>query len=207
MAFPLLTPRVNNNDDSVRLAKLLVEVGTSIRPGLPIADIETDKSIFTIEAEQDGFLLGFMAKEGDTIAVGSILAWIGSNPGEAIPSAPTPTDGGRQNTSEISLKAALLLAQYGLKASEIPRQGERLTAGDVESYVQARGLEIAARGTPSITRTRSSPESPGKYIKLTPEQRGMLKTVEWHQQEAASAYMEIPTIQLRGKRVPETFRS
>src|SRR5689334_18370264 len=118
MAFPLLTPRVNNNDDSVRLTKLLVEVGASIQCGLPIADIETDKSIFTIEAEQDGFLLGFMAQEGDTIAVGSILAWIGSSPGEAIPSAPAPADGGRQNTGEISLKAALLLAQYGLKASE-----------------------------------------------------------------------------------------
>ena len=64
MAFPLLTPRVNNNDDVVRLTKLWVDKGASIRRGLPVADIETDKSVFTIEAEQEGYLLGFMAKEG-----------------------------------------------------------------------------------------------------------------------------------------------
>jgi pyruvate dehydrogenase E2 component (dihydrolipoamide acetyltransferase) len=191
MAVPILTPRVNNNDDVVRLTKLLVEVGTSIRRGLPIADIETDKSVFTIEAEQDGYLLGFMAKEGDTIAVGSILAWIGSNPAEPMPSAPSPTNGSRQTMSEISLKAALLLAQYGLNASEIPRKGERLAASDVESYVQSRGLESAPKGSSSAKKIRQPPPSPGKRIKLTPEQRGMVKTVEWHKEEAVSAYVEI----------------
>lgn len=190
MAFPLLTPRVNNNDDTVRLTKVLVDVGTSIRRGLPIADIETDKAVFTVEAENDGYLLGFMAKEGDTIAVGSILAWVGSNPGEPIPSLPSPTEG-RQNISEISLKAALLLTQHGLSASEIPRKGERLTAGDVENYIRSRGLESVTRATLSAGNTRQSPPSPGKRIKLTPEQRGMLKTVEWHQREAVSAYLEI----------------
>jgi len=196
MAFPLLTPRVNNNDDVVRLTKLWVDKGASIRRGLPVADIETDKSVFTIEAEQEGYLLGFMAKEGDTIAVGSILAWLGSDPGEAIPSAAASSNGSRQSTSDVSLKAALLLAQYGLKASEIPRQGERLTAGDVESYVQSRGLEPRAASSSRSSvgeaqKRRQTPPAPGQRVKLTPEQRGMLKTVEWQQQEAVAAYVEI----------------
>jgi pyruvate/2-oxoglutarate dehydrogenase complex dihydrolipoamide acyltransferase (E2) component len=197
MPFPLLTPRVNNNDDVVRLTKLWVDTGASIRPGLPVADIETDKSVFTIEAEREGYLLGFLAKEGDTIAVGSILAWIGSDPSEAIPSAAPSGNGLRQGAGGISLKAGLLLAQYGLKVSEVPHQGGRLTAGDVESYVLSRGLEPRAPATAgslagvALKKAAQPPSAPGKRIKLTPEQRGMLKTVEWPQQEAAPAYVEI----------------
>ncbi len=191
MAVPIFTPRVNNNDDTVRLTKLSVPVGARVRPGLPIADIETDKSVFTVEAEQEGYLLGFVAQEGEIIAVGSVLAWVGSNPDEPIPSAPAETAAAQQSTGEISLKAALLLAQNGLNAFEIPRAGERLTADDVRNYVQSRGLASAARATQLTRHTVQLPPAAGKRIKLTPEQHGMLRTVEWHRQEAVSAYLEI----------------
>ena len=150
MAVPVFTPRVNNNDDTVRLTRLLADVGGSIRPGVAIAEIETDKATFTVESEQDGYLLGFMAKEGDTVAGGSVLAGIGQKPGEAIPSPTTPAGNGTapaKNGSDVSLKAAILLAQYGLKASDVPRQADRLTAADIEAYVELRGLKPAAKGS------------------------------------------------------------
>ena len=50
MPIPLHTPRINNNDDTVRLTKVLVAVGGPIRRGDPIIDIETDKAVFTVES-------------------------------------------------------------------------------------------------------------------------------------------------------------
>jgi pyruvate dehydrogenase E2 component (dihydrolipoamide acetyltransferase) len=86
MPTPLYTPRVNNNDDTVRLVHLFVEPGTAIRKGDPVADVETDKATFTVEAEEDGFLLRYDAAKGDTIAVGSVLAWTGRSADE-VPAA------------------------------------------------------------------------------------------------------------------------
>lgn len=196
MAVPVFTPRVNNNDDTVRLTRLLADVGGSIRSGVAIAEIETDKATFTVESEQDGYLLGFMAKEGETVAVGSVLAWIGQKPDEVMPSASAPAGNGiaaGKNGSNVSLKAAILLAQYGLKASDIPRQAERLTAADIEAYVESHGLKPAAKVSTNvpISRTFPAPAAPGKRIKISPEHHGMLRTIEWHHHEAVPAYLEI----------------
>ncbi|HLG98223.1 MAG TPA: 2-oxo acid dehydrogenase subunit E2 [Bryobacteraceae bacterium] len=191
MVTPLLTPRVNNNDDTVRLIKVLAEVGASVCQGTPIADIETEKAVFTVEAEQDGYLLAFTAKEGDEIAVGSTLAWIGSDPHESIPSAPAALTSGISKERQISLKAALLLSQYGLNASQVTHAAETLTAEDVQAYIESHGLELDRRATAPIQNKDISPPSSGKRVRLTPDQAGMLRTVEWHREQAAAAYLEI----------------
>src|SRR5688572_14506748 len=57
MAVPIHTPRVNNNDDYVRFSHVFVSPGAAVKKGDFIAEIETDKATFTIEAEQDGYVL------------------------------------------------------------------------------------------------------------------------------------------------------
>jgi pyruvate dehydrogenase E2 component (dihydrolipoamide acetyltransferase) len=191
MPFPLLVPRINNNDDSVRLTKVLIDLGAFMRQGDPIADIETDKAVFTIEAEQEGYLLTVTANAGDTVDVGSVLAWIGSSPDEPVPASSPQSSAPPESKGEISLKAAQLLAQFGLEAAEIPSEGNRLTAADVERYVKSRGLESARPAASTSAKITPPLLAPGRLVKLTPEQHGMLKTVEWQTQEAAPAYVEI----------------
>jgi pyruvate dehydrogenase E2 component (dihydrolipoamide acetyltransferase) len=204
MAVPLHTPRINNNDDTVRLAKVFVKIGGSVRQGDPVADIETDKATFTVEAEGDGVLLGVCAEPGDTIDVGSILAWFGSTADEPVPSArartphavPVGAGADQAGSARVSLKAALLLARYGLDASKIPAAGDRLTEAEVESYAQVHRLNADAlaelpRANGSAPIKPSLPPSPGKATALTPNERGMLRAVEWHRDEAVAAYAEI----------------
>lgn len=196
MPTALYTPRVNNNDDTVRLSHLFVETGARIKTGDPVADVETDKATFTVEAENDGYLLTFNAQKGDTIEVGSVLAWIGSSPDEAPPGAPgtSAAPANRTVTRSTTLKAALLLAQYGIEAWQVPSTAERVSAEDVERYLAEHALKSAtARDEPSNGRVPGEKISlpSGKAVDLTPEERGMLRTVEWHKREAASAYVEI----------------
>jgi pyruvate/2-oxoglutarate dehydrogenase complex dihydrolipoamide acyltransferase (E2) component len=189
MAIPLHTPRINNNDDTVRLTTILLAVGAPLRRGDPIADIETDKASFTVESEHDGYLLGVLPQPGDTIQVGSIFAWIGSTPDEAVPADSLQQSGSSGPRRDASLKAAMLLSRYGLDSASVPAAGERLSAEDVERYVRTNGLwppEDGARQS-----HRQMPPSPGSLVGLMPMERGMLRTVAWHRDEAAAGYVEI----------------
>jgi pyruvate dehydrogenase E2 component (dihydrolipoamide acetyltransferase) len=192
MPVPVHTPRLNNNDDFVRVAFLHVPPGSAVRRGDPIADLETDKATFTVEAEQDGYLLRFRADTGETIAVGSILAWMGESADEPAPEdAPlAAVDGsaGRDGRSP-TLKAALLLAQFGLTAAEVPASGDRLSAADVERYLASRP---AVRSQPAAQQSFVAPlpAEPGRSVELSRAERGMLQTVLW-QREAVPAYIEI----------------
>ena len=64
MPAPLHVPRINNNDDTVRVVSLLVELGGWVRGGEVVAEIETDKSVAQVEAERDGFVLKILGASG-----------------------------------------------------------------------------------------------------------------------------------------------
>lgn len=193
MPSPLYTPRVNNNDDSVRLTTFLVTPGTSVKQGDPVADVETDKASFTVEADQDGYLLAFCFETGETIAVGSVLAWIGASADEAVPAAQSSTGSalGAATNGTPTLKAAILLSQHGLQARDVPASGERLSAADVETYISTRGIAPAARNSATPSTAQQAPPEPGKQIQLSPPARGMLRTVSWQKSDAVPGYLEM----------------
>ena len=183
MPTPIYTPRVNNNDDTVKLAAVLVKIGSQIRAGDPIIDVETDKATFTVESTIDGYLLAVNGETGDTLEVGSILGWIGATADEQI-AVKEAVVASEDNGAGPSLKALLLLKAYGLKVSDVPHTG-RLTAADVERAAAGRKTETA----PVSTWAPSS--IPGRFEPFTPEEKGMARTVTWHRDEAAAGYIEV----------------
>ena len=193
MPTAILTPRVNNNDDFVRFICAYRDPGSPVRAGDVVADIETDKATVAVEAEIDGFLLGFVPSVGDMIRVGSTLAWLGSTPDEPMPE-PSVVDAGvaaPTNGGEPTLKATLLLARHRLTASQVPAAGARLTAQDVLTYVE-RHNHARPVGAPRPRADQPEPELPiGRRTQLTASERGMLKTVSWHRDAAVAGYVEI----------------
>ena len=191
MPVAIYTPRINNNDDFVRVTHLYVDAGSLVRPGDLLADLETDKATFTVEAERDGYLLCFRAEPGQSIAVGSILAWLGETAGETPPADSTGPAAGADGAAgrTPTLKAALLLARYGVAAAEVPSAGDRLTVEEVERYVAGR----PARRSETVPAGRArelAPSEPGRRTELSGAEHGMLNTVLW-QKEAVPAYLEI----------------
>jgi pyruvate dehydrogenase E2 component (dihydrolipoamide acetyltransferase) len=189
MPIAIHTPRVNNNDDYVRFSQTFVSAGTAVRAGDPIAEIETDKATFTVEAERDGYLLGFVQPPGEMIAVGSVLGWLGDSPDEPIP-ADEAAGSGPIASAEPTLKATLLLAKLGLNASDIPASGERLSAQDVLTYAGRHpAARLHAERSPKDDMVPELP--PGNRRPLTVTERGMVKTVSWHRDSAVPGYIEI----------------
>jgi pyruvate/2-oxoglutarate dehydrogenase complex dihydrolipoamide acyltransferase (E2) component len=205
MQVAIYTPRVNNNDDFVRFGQTFISVGAAVRTGDPIAEIETDKATFTVEAEHDGYLLGFVQPLGEMIAVGSVLGWMGDSADEAIPYGEAAGTGSPVN-AEPTLKATLLLAKFGLNASDVPVSGERLSAQDVLNYAHKRRL-TGSIAVPS-SEEEASPELPaGDRRRLTAIEQGMVKTVSWHRDSAVPGYVEIQYSTEPWQRYAEAFQS
>jgi pyruvate/2-oxoglutarate dehydrogenase complex dihydrolipoamide acyltransferase (E2) component len=192
MPTAIRTPRINNNDDSVRLTHVAVAIGAEVRAGDLVAEIETDKANFSVEAEEPGFVLAICHNTGEEIAVGSILMWLGDSAGEKAPTGEAvdnraPAAGG----TGASLKARILLRKYNIEERLVPHAGERLMAEDVERYVQSKGLTPPKSSSSQYT-LDDPPAVSGKSHELNPQERGMLRTVLWHRDSAVPGYLEFP---------------
>ena len=193
MPSPLRVPRVNNNDDSVRVVDLGVKEGDFVTRGQVVGAVETDKAVLDVPAEQDGFVLKILHRKGDSASVGSVLLWLGKAVDEHVPEQPAvaPTHGSLPATGRPTAKAQVMLQELGLEGSVIPAAGERLTVADIEAWLAARRPAAPAGFAAAEPTSEPTPNVPGEYQDLSTEERGMLCTVLWHRDRAAPAYLEI----------------
>jgi pyruvate/2-oxoglutarate dehydrogenase complex dihydrolipoamide acyltransferase (E2) component len=184
MATPLTTPRINNNDDEVKLVSIDVTPGQFVRQGQTVAQIETDKAVMEVAAPIDGYVLAILAGPDSQIMVGSTLMWLGTQADEAVPQQADEASQSKADAAGAAAalrptaKARLLLRQHGLQADEVPIQGKRLEVADIEAYLSSR-------------RRLPFEDLPGRRVDLTGVERGMAATVSWQREHAATGYIEI----------------
>lgn len=198
MPHPVYIPCVNINDDIVLIVDVTVSAGDTVRAGDMIAEVETDKAVIPVEAEQDGYVLKVLCDVEERVKVGAVMMWIGDSPDEPVPeSDSTKPDAGAIKTSsqQPTAKARALLDKYQLDAGQIPHQGERLTARDIEAFIAgqggtAGGANAAQAGSPQGGE-ELLPGTAGSLRSLSVEEQGMVSTVTWHRDHAVTAYLEM----------------
>lgn len=93
-------PALSDTMGAGKLVKWIKKSGDKIKKGDVIAEVETDKAVMDVEAFQDGYLSGPLAKEGTEAPVGDVIGYIadsrsevaaGTAPAAAATSAPAPT--------------------------------------------------------------------------------------------------------------------
>jgi pyruvate dehydrogenase E2 component (dihydrolipoamide acetyltransferase) len=77
MAGEVTMPRLSDSMEEGTILKWLVEEGGEVKRGEPLVEIETDKANMTYDADSDGTLVEVVAKEGDTLPIGEVIARIG----------------------------------------------------------------------------------------------------------------------------------
>lgn len=87
MATEITMPKLSDTMTDGRFIGWRKRVGERIERGEVIAEVETDKAVMELEAFVAGVLIKTMAKEGETVPVGTVLGLIGE-PGEALPETP-----------------------------------------------------------------------------------------------------------------------
>jgi pyruvate/2-oxoglutarate dehydrogenase complex dihydrolipoamide acyltransferase (E2) component len=193
MPSPLRVPRVNNNDDSVRIVDLGVKEGDFVTRGQVIGAVETDKAVLDVPVEHDGYVLQILYRKGETANVGSVLLWLGEAAGERVleesPAAYAAASAALP--ARPTAKAQALLQELGLAATTIPAAGERLTVADIEAWLATQGKPSRMPGPGMNAAAEPVPSVAGAYHDLSAEERGMLFTVLWHRDRAAPGYLEI----------------
>src|SRR4051812_39582606 len=89
-------PRLSDSMEEGTVLKWLVAEGDEVERGQPIAEIETDKANMTYESDTTGVVLELVASEGDTLAVGEVIARVG----EASERVATPSRSQRGGAAE-----------------------------------------------------------------------------------------------------------
>jgi len=84
MARPVRMPPLGTTEDQLRIVRWLKEVGSTVRQGEPLLEVETDKATLEVEAAVSGTLLAVLHGADETVAVGEVLGFIGA-PGEEVP--------------------------------------------------------------------------------------------------------------------------
>ena len=83
----VIMPRLSDSMEEGTILKWLKATGEEVKLGEPIAEIETDKATMTYEADAAGFLQR-VASEGDTLAIGAVIARLLASADEASAAAP-----------------------------------------------------------------------------------------------------------------------
>jgi pyruvate dehydrogenase E2 component (dihydrolipoamide acetyltransferase) len=84
MAAELKVPTLGMDMEEATIIRWMVEEGTTVEKGDPVLEIETDKTSFEVEANGDGEIQNLRGDEGETLPVGTIVAYI-TAPGEQAP--------------------------------------------------------------------------------------------------------------------------
>ncbi len=77
MASEVTMPRLSDSMEEGTILKWLVSQGDEVKRGQELVEIETDKANMTYESDTDGTLVEIVAEEGDTLAIGEVIARIG----------------------------------------------------------------------------------------------------------------------------------
>lgn len=88
MATPIVMPKLGMVMTEGKVSKWRRAHGDEVKQGEVIAEIETEKLNYELEATEEGILHAF-AQEGDTVAVYGIMGYLLAK-GEAAPAAPPP---------------------------------------------------------------------------------------------------------------------
>ena len=171
MSVEIIVPSPGESVSEVTIANWLKKEGEWVNMDDPIAEMESDKATFEVNASQAGVIEKLSGNVGDTIAVGAVIAVINTTaekpagapekpavekPKEkekvveaaatpAATPAPTPV-GGDSSDALISPIAAKLLAEHGIAASSIKGTGSngKITKLDALEAIVARGVKPAA---------------------------------------------------------------
>lgn len=164
MAVEITMPKLGLTMEEGSVTQWLKEEGQPVKKGEPLLEVMTDKAAVEIESPGDGVLSFVRPAIGETLPIGTLLAYL-LQPGEAAPNAgPAPSavaaetvtasaapaapmvpvlsreDGGRLFSSPAARRVA---SELGIDIGQVPGSGPngRIQQADVRAFVKRLSME------------------------------------------------------------------
>jgi pyruvate dehydrogenase E2 component (dihydrolipoamide acetyltransferase) len=177
LATDVTMPRLSDSMEEGTVLKWLVEEGGEVKRGEPLVEIETDKANMTYEADTDGTLIEVVAEEGDTLAIGEVIARIG-DPGEAGGNG-KPAKAEKEEEPEAEAEEAEAEAEGEQDDEDAEQEADReerepvaAEAGGAAGAEEGGGETQAGAGTATKER---APSGNGGRVKASPVARRMAR--------------------------------
>ena len=136
----ITVPQSNVNDEHVRVTEWHYASGEKVEKGSIVAELETSKAAFDLEAEREGFL-HYEAATGEEILVGELIATIGDRsekPEVWLQQAKEKAT--KPGSPAITAKARKLMAKHGLANAAIVMRMTGCPNGCARPFVAEIGL-------------------------------------------------------------------
>jgi 2-oxoglutarate dehydrogenase E2 component (dihydrolipoamide succinyltransferase) len=182
MSLTIKVPPVGESITEVTLSAWKKKDGDTVKMDEVIAELESDKATFELTAEKAG-ILKIVAKEGDTLPIGAVVATIeedvsvavnNSNNSVAVNSssssietAPTAT----ATTTSLQPATATTTATTTSLQVKVPTVGESITEVTLSRWIKKDGDTVA------MDEAIAELESDKATFELTAEKGGVLKTI------------------------------
>jgi len=210
MSIEVKVPTLGESVSEATVGQWLKKPGEAVALDEPIVSLETDKVAVDVPAPAAGILGDLIAKEGDTVSVGALLALIEAAgtaaapkpapaaPAPVAPAAPAPvvapppavakvaTEGDAAALSPSVRRAVL---EYGIDPATVKGTGAggRLTKEDVLAAAQAKAAS-PARAAPAAPVPAAVATAPGRNeerVKMTRLRQTIAKRLKSAQENAA----------------------
>jgi 2-oxoglutarate dehydrogenase E2 component (dihydrolipoamide succinyltransferase) len=173
-AMDIKVPAMGESVTEGTLANWLVKPGQTVAQDDPIAEIETDKVAIEVPAPAAGVISETIVKEGETVAIGTIIARMTAGagaapaakpaasaapPAAAAPAAaPQPAKANGPVTDKVAPSVQRVATEGGVNPADVPGTGRggRATKADAIKYV----AEAASSSAPAVARAPEAPRAP-----------------------------------------------
>src|SRR6266480_3057812 len=156
-----------------RVVKWHKRDGDPVKTGDTLAEVETDKAVMELVARADGVLRQIAAAEGQTVAVGSVVAAIAS-PGETVgatvaaapPPAAVPSGSGKRETGNV----AIAPAPAPVAVASVPADATRVKASPLARRIAKEAgvdLKLVAGSGPGGRVVKKDLEGTGRSIQAS----------------------------------------
>ena len=213
MATEVKVPTLGESVTEATVGQWLKKPGEAVKADEPIVSLETDKVAVDVPAPAAGTMGDIVAKEGDTVEVGALLAYV--NEGAAAASSPAPAPAAKAEAAtpapsastpapasaaadeegeggNLTLSPAVrrLVLEHGLDPSKIKGSGKdgRLTKDDVMAAVDAGTAKAASTGAeaaPAEAAPAAGPSRKQERVKMTRLRQTVAKRLKEAQNNAA----------------------
>ncbi|KFG92012.1 Dihydrolipoyllysine-residue succinyltransferase component of 2-oxoglutarate dehydrogenase complex [Sphingobium herbicidovorans NBRC 16415] len=208
MATEVKVPTLGESVTEATVGQWLKKPGEAVKADEPIVSLETDKVAVDVPAPVAGTLGDIIAKEGDTVNVGALLAMINEGAATAAtpaaapapaakaevaapaPVASAPVDEEEGGNLTLSPAVRRLVLEHGLDPSKIRGTGKdgRLTKDDVMAAVAAgtaKASASAAAAAPAAEAPAAGPSRKQERVKMTRLRQTVAKRLKEAQNNAA----------------------
>lgn len=153
MARQLLIPSLGENIESVVVAKLLVRAGDTVKGDQALLELESDKAVLEVPAEEAGTLVQLLVSEGDTVTIGQPFAELAPSAGASEAPAtessrdatPPPAASGPSEPSPADIEESLTPTTLPLPVAApgpARRQPHVPAAPSVRRFAREIGIDI-----------------------------------------------------------------